>query len=156
MDRPSPATVIHYPQQQQQQQPSVPSISNQPAAYQQSSYINPSPGFQTGPSVGSFGAGQPTSILPEQIAGPALTQSPQQIATRDLKATRSGAEFALREYLTLQRRRYRTDEPGIEERIRLQAVTAISELRTLRKEISVVAKAAENHRWRKWLLSGIV
>ena len=110
----------------------------------------PPPPTSIGPGPSSF------SVLPEQIPGPALTQSPQQIAKRDLKATRSGAEFALREYLSLQRRRYRTDEPRIEDRIRLQAAAAVGELRTLRKEISAVVKAAENHRWRKWLLGGIV
>lgn len=131
-------------------------MSNQPTTYQQPLYADPAAGYPPAPSVGGIGPAQTTTMLPEQIAGPALTQSPQQMASRDLKATRSGAEFALREYLTLQRRRYRTDEPGVEERIHRQAITAIGELRTLRKEIAVVAKAAENHRWRKWLLSGIV
>ena len=58
--------------------------------------------------------------------------------------------------MTLQRRRYRTDEVGMEERIHRQAGLAIADLRALRKEVSYRLKVAESHRWRRWLLGGML
>jgi hypothetical protein len=74
----------------------------------------------------------------------------------DLRNLKSSSEFSLREYMSLQHRRYATDEPGFEERLRLQAATALADLRALRKQVSTLVRAAESHRWRRWLVGGIM
>ncbi len=70
-----------------------------------------------------------------------------------LKDSKSTVEFSLRELMTLQRRRM-ANEIGVEERLRNQTGAALSDLRVLRKTVSDMAKAAESHRWRRWLLGG--
>lgn len=76
----------------------------------------------------------------------------------DLRSLRTNCQFGLREYLSLQRKRQRYDAStstiDLESRIRSQASVVLGELRTLQSEVRNLAKAAENHRWRKWFVGG--
>lgn len=92
----------------------------------------------------------PAGFLPEQVG---VTQSPR---PRDIRHARSSAEFNLRELMTLQRRGFRTNEKDMERRLRLQAEAVLSDLRALRREVTIRAKEAEAHRWRKWILGGML
>jgi len=71
-----------------------------------------------------------------------------------LRDTKARTAFALREYMHLQRRRHQKDEVGIEERLRIQASTVLGDLKRLSQEVAHVAKEAEGHRWRKFLVGG--
>ncbi|KAK3934840.1 hypothetical protein QBC46DRAFT_398840 [Diplogelasinospora grovesii] len=100
----------------------------------------------------------------EQMSGPAAmstTSLPVSTTTtnsgkRDLQDSKSTTEFALREYMSMQRRRYKTDEVGIEERLRIQASTVLGDLRALRKDVSELVKDAESHRWRRFIFGGAI
>ena len=98
-----------------------------------------------------------------QVLGPSLvvnqlgsaTVQPLPLATAakpNLGEVKTATEFALREYMSLQRRRYRTDEPGADERLRIQAATVLGDLRALRHEVSDVVRSAESHRWRRFII----
>lgn len=91
--------------------------------------------------------------MAEVAPAPMLTPLPLVEPRTDIRATRSAAEFTLREYMALQRRRYHSGETETGMRDRLRAASLV-ELRTLRREVSALVKAAEAHRWRKWLLGG--
>lgn len=96
----------------------------------------------------------PAPFLPTQSTGPTFTSS--SLAKMDIRDRRSSVEFGMREYLSLQKRRYRTDEVGIEERLRVQAAHLLSDLRTLRNDVSATIKTAESHRWRRWITGTVV
>ncbi|OIW32784.1 hypothetical protein CONLIGDRAFT_630401 [Coniochaeta ligniaria NRRL 30616] len=96
----------------------------------------------------------PAPYLPGQSSGPTYTTLP--LAKQDIRDRRSSVEFALREYMSLQRRRYRTDEVGIEERLRVQAAHVLTDLQTLRNDTSAMVKTAESHRWRRWITGTVV
>lgn len=92
---------------------------------------------------------------------PAETFSPLAVsAPRDLRALRTSCQFNLGEYLSLQRKRQRlgasTSTLDLESRIRSQAGIVLGDLRMLQDEVRGLVKAAENHRWRKWLIGGAV
>jgi len=111
----------------------------------------------------------------EQMAGPAATTTahatpgkasgsgstsalPLSTTTdgSSLRDTKARTAFALREYMHLQRRRHQKDEVGIEERLRIQASTVLGDLKRLSQEVADVAKEAEGHRWRKFLVGGAI
>lgn len=91
---------------------------------------------------------------------PPRTLSPRPLVptARDVEALKTNCQFALREYVSLVRSRQRVDAStaalDLEARIRAQAGLVSAELRTLQAEVRDLAKMAENHRWRKWLLGG--
>ncbi|KAI1383711.1 uncharacterized protein F4822DRAFT_421535 [Hypoxylon trugodes] len=76
-------------------------------------------------------------------------------AGTDIRSIKTACEFSLGEYLTLQRRR-RYDDPASEHRLRAQRGIVMSDLQALRSEVSDLVKTTESHRWRRWLLGGIV
>ena len=93
---------------------------------------------------------------PEQsFSRPARVYSPQEVPA-NIKSARSSVEYGLGQLRSLQLRRYRSDEVGVEERLRILAASVLGDLRALRGEVSDVLRAAERHRWRKWLLGGVV
>jgi hypothetical protein len=53
--------------------------------------------------------------------------------------------------MILQKRRYKMDGVAVESRLREQAATIVSDLDSLRSEISAVVKTAESRRWRRWI-----
>jgi hypothetical protein len=104
----------------------------------------------------------PAYQMADTIQPPVQTMSPLVTSSQDIRTTRTSAQFALREYMSLQRKRQQMDPTGsmasldIDERIRAQAGMLSSELRTLREQVSLIVKAAESHRWRRWLIGGIM
>lgn len=77
----------------------------------------------------------------------------------DIRNVKASCQFGLREYLELQRRRQHSagaSTSGLEPRIMAQANVVLGDLRTLQSEIRGLAKAAENHRWRRWLFGGVM
>jgi len=91
--------------------------------------------------------------------GPALADTTLEQAEsfqQGVRASRSAAEFALREYMTAQHRRHTTGEAGLEEQLRQQARAAVQDLGSLRRDVLSFAKTAERHRWRRWLIGGIL
>ena len=98
----------------------------------------------------------PAPTIAEQMPGPAAALASMPLETNNkhgLRDAKSTVEFGLREYMTLQSRR-RSNEPGTEDKLRIQAGAVLSDLRVLRRSLSDMAKAAESHRWRRWLLGG--
>ncbi|KAI6273573.1 hypothetical protein MCOR28_007266 [Pyricularia oryzae] len=74
---------------------------------------------------------------------------------RDLGAVRAGAEFAVKEYASLQRRRRDGDfevGPALEE----QSGVVAMELGRLRAHVKEMAVLARQHRWRRWLIGGFI
>lgn len=99
--------------------------------------------------------------LTEQMAGPAAamataTSHPLSLTAKEvgIKHTRSSTEFALREYMSMQRRRQSKTEAGIDERLRNQASTVLGDLHNLKQEVADLLKNAESHRWRRFLIGG--
>jgi hypothetical protein len=125
------------------------------------SVLVPSQPSYSGPTE-PFSKPQPGSTEDvEQILGPSYTPNatmihPAATTEVDLKGLRSSAELGLREYVSLQRRQYTADEVGMDQRLRLQAETVREDLRMLRRNVSDMIRAAEAHRWRRWLLGGLM
>lgn len=103
----------------------------------------------------SYAAPLMTEQMPGPAIGPSLTPLPLATATKpSLKDTKLATEHSLREYMTMQRNRYRKDTLGMEERLRIQASTVLGDLRTLRQEVGDMVKSAESHRWRRFIIGG--
>ncbi|KAK1831855.1 hypothetical protein QBC39DRAFT_350317 [Podospora conica] len=58
--------------------------------------------------------------------------------------------------MNMQRVRRLKAEPGMDERLRIQAATALGDLRTLRQEVGEMVRAAEKHRWRRFIVGGVI
>ncbi|TQN70341.1 U6 small nuclear RNA (adenine-(43)-N(6))-methyltransferase, partial [Colletotrichum shisoi] len=85
--------------------------------------------------------------------------NPLTTTTQDLKSAKTNTQFALREYLSLQRKRSRLDGATsleLEDQIKTQGRILLQDLKFLRKEVAVLVKDGENHRWRNWLIGGAV
>jgi hypothetical protein len=83
----------------------------------------------------------------------------QQQQPGDIRALKSHCQFGLREYQSLQRKRQRisaasTSTLEIESRLRNQQGAVLADLQLLGEEVKGLVKAAENHRWRRWLIGG--
>lgn len=78
----------------------------------------------------------------------------------DVRLARNNATFAVREYIGLQQRRRKGGGPvpdlELDQQIRFQASRVIEDLSIVREEMRLVIKDAEAHRWRKWLIGGLV
>lgn len=99
----------------------------------------------TAPPVGPIVGASPF----QQFPGPPTSSLP--VAHGGIRATKSDLEYGLREYMILQKRRYKTDDVAVENRLRAQAATLVSDLDSLRSEITAVVKTAESRRWRRWI-----
>ncbi|EGU82174.1 hypothetical protein FOXB_07305 [Fusarium oxysporum f. sp. conglutinans Fo5176] len=106
------------------------------------------------------------SYLPNH-AGAMATASAQQMVPatapsdlRELQALRVNCQFNLREYMSLQRQRRGGDSAvsayELETRIRNQTNMVLNDLRILQGEVRSIAKEAENHRWRRWIIGGAI
>ncbi|KAK7955781.1 uncharacterized protein PG986_005003 [Apiospora aurea] len=104
-------------------------------------------------------------------AGGGSATAPPRISSgggdRSIKSARTTCEFAAREYLTQLRKigpnrsssSYSVNGPMAVDamaRARAQQGLVLDELQTLRRSLAVVIKAAEAHRWRKWVLGGML
>lgn len=108
------------------------------------------PAHFSAPPVGSV-AGPPSR---QTALDPVLAPAP--LARGDIRAARSGLEFKLQEHMNLQQKRYRTNEVGTEERVRVQAAAIISDIRLLRQDISVIIRESEARRWRRLVASTVL
>lgn len=80
--------------------------------------------------------------------------SPQEIPT-NIKTARLSVEHGLKEIISLQQRRSQLEGVAFLDQFRLQSAHVLSDLNALRGEVSDTIRAAERHRWRKWLLGGL-
>ncbi|KAI1075780.1 hypothetical protein F5B20DRAFT_372953 [Whalleya microplaca] len=111
----------------------------------------PTPSYPAPPAAPSAPAAPVLASAPSELERPVANP----FAGTDIKSIKMACEYSLHEYITLQKRR-RFDDPAGENRLRRQNGIVASDLRTLRKEVSALVKASETHRWRRWLLGGIV
>ncbi|CAG7560442.1 unnamed protein product [Fusarium equiseti] len=78
----------------------------------------------------------------------------------ELRSLRTNCQFNLREYISLQRQRKSGDASisayELETRIRNQTTFVVNDLRILQGEVRSIAKEAENHRWRRWIIGGAI
>jgi len=77
----------------------------------------------------------------------------------DIRTVQSSSQFALREYLTLIKKRQTapygsTMSLDLEDRIRIQGGLLLGDLNTLRDEVGEVIKACQGRRVRRWILGG--
>nr|XP_036579433.1 uncharacterized protein CTRU02_10679 [Colletotrichum truncatum]KAF6786980.1 hypothetical protein CTRU02_10679 [Colletotrichum truncatum] len=92
-----------------------------------------------------------------EVPRPSAALNPLTTTTQDLKSIKTTTQFALREYLSLQRKRGSgATSMELEDQIRNQGRILLGDLKILRKEVGVVIKDGENHRWRNWLIGGAV
>lgn len=113
--------------------------------------------YPGGPPPSAPGSYGPPLSMADQLPRPAHTPLPvATIAKPSLKATLIATESTLREYMNMQRVRRLKTEPGMDERLRIQAATALGDLRSLREEVADMIKAAEKHRWRRFLVGGVM
>ncbi len=128
-----------------------------------------------GPPGGAPGAygGYPPG--PPAGAPPGLTQSPgpayansMAMTNSDLRSARANVEAGLGRLISLQRqhRQHLQYGPGaasvpnstaaaVQEQLRLETGYVLRDLRYVRRAVSGLAKAAENHRFRRWLVGGL-
>lgn len=88
---------------------------------------------------------------PPLVEIPPATVTAPPVAHSGIRAAKSDLEYGLREYMILQKRRYRTDDVAIEARLRAQAANLVSDLDSLRNEVAAVVRTAESQRWRRWI-----
>ncbi|KJR88296.1 uncharacterized protein SPSK_07675 [Sporothrix schenckii 1099-18] len=130
--------------------------------------VGGAPGI-SGPPGGGYGGGPPSS------AAPALTQSPGPIyandtaAKSDIRSARASVESGLIRLMELQgqQRQHLQYGPGaanvpnstaaaVQDQLRLQTGSVLRDLRQVRRALYGKAKAAENHRFRRWLVGGLL
>ncbi|KAF3066486.1 hypothetical protein GL218_08933 [Daldinia childiae] len=112
----------------------------------------PSPSYPAPPSTSAPVPPGPPPLQPDpRFEQPVSTP----FAGTDLQSIRTACEYSLGEYISLHKRR-RYDDPASERRFQAQQSIIMSDLQLLRSEVSDLAKAAEAHRWRRWLLGGLV
>ncbi|OAA67924.1 hypothetical protein SPI_00119 [Niveomyces insectorum RCEF 264] len=114
---------------------------------------------------------------PPPSGPPALTQSPgpmqvggnNTLTKKDLRAARTATEAGLEQLLALQQQRRQHLQYGagaanvpnstaatVQEQLRLQTGAVLRDLRTVRRAVAALAKTAENHRFRRWLVGGFL
>ena len=135
--------------------PQVPPGTNYPPIPPPSSGPQYDPRYNPPPSTQqAYPPQQPQSFAPPPTRPEAgLSQSPVSFR-QGMRSTQSTAESAVREYVALQHRRKAGE--GVEDQLRLQARAAARELGSLRRDVLAFAKNAERHRWRRWLIGGIM
>ncbi|ROT41940.1 hypothetical protein SODALDRAFT_326123 [Sodiomyces alkalinus F11] len=91
---------------------------------------------------------------PQGLSAPVDTEPP------GIRAARGRAQMALQEYLSLQKKRKRAEGGAkaseLDQQIRVTAARVTQDLSAVRKEVRNMIKEAETHRWRKWLIGGLV
>ncbi|KAJ6443182.1 Histone acetyltransferase ESA1 [Purpureocillium lavendulum] len=105
-------------------------------------------------------------LLPQQQQQPVAMASPLPLPAQqqqqdqqqlDVRGVKASCQFGLRELLGMQRsQRESGGAAGLEPRIRVQAGLVLGDLRMLQDEVRALVKAAENHRWRRWIFGGVI
>ncbi|KAK6953822.1 hypothetical protein Daesc_003784 [Daldinia eschscholtzii] len=112
----------------------------------------PTPSYSAAPSASAQLPSGPPQLQPDPIFEQPVSTP---FTGTDLQSIRTASEFSLAEYISQYKRR-RYDDPASERRLKAQQSIVLSDLQLLRSEVSDLAKAAEAHRWRRWLLGGLV
>lgn len=111
-----------------------------------------------GPLPAQYGIA-PTPSFPGPPLDPRLLNQPQALSApqtgHGLKAARAAAEYSLREFILLQKKR-RYDDPVAENRLLSSRDIVLADLKTLRSDVSALVKAGESHRWGRWVLGGFL
>ncbi|KAI1099650.1 hypothetical protein F4804DRAFT_75065 [Jackrogersella minutella] len=111
--------------------------------------------YQPAPTP-SYSASAPAPVSAPMPPDPRLERPvTNPFAGTDIRSIKTACEFSLGEYLTLQKRR-RYDDPASEHRLRAQQGVVMSDLQTLRKGVADLVETTESHRWRRWILGGLV
>ncbi|KAK8867452.1 U6 small nuclear RNA (adenine-(43)-N(6))-methyltransferase [Apiospora arundinis] len=123
-------------------------------------------GYPSGAGYQPGGGGGGAGYYPDHNVQQQLPPRLDGKADRTIKSARSTCEFAAREYLTQLRKigpangsSYSVNDPMAAEafaRARSQQVLVLDELAALRRSVAVAIKEAEAHRWRKWILGGML
>ncbi|KAI8956543.1 hypothetical protein F5Y11DRAFT_165596 [Daldinia sp. FL1419] len=118
--------------------------------------------YQPMPTPSYSGPPSASTPVPSGPSQPLLQPDPmfeQPVSTpyigTDLKSIRTAVEFSLGEYIAQHKKR-RYGDAASERRLQAQQSIIMSDLQSLRSEVSDLAKAAEAHRWRRWLLGGLI
>ncbi|KHN99353.1 uncharacterized protein MAM_03051 [Metarhizium album ARSEF 1941] len=119
----------------------------------------PAPGQGLALQVGPDHPGSATSI--PTVPGHTLTPMvpPAALDVRNIKAS---AQFHLGEFLRVRGQLQQQQQGGgaarfeLESRLRSRAGMALGDLSTLQAEVRALAKAAEGHRWRRFLVGGAI
>lgn len=100
---------------------------------------------------------QNTGGYPESSFGrlPVRIHTPQNVS-QDIRSAKAAVEVGLGGLMRLQLERLENNKADVAERLRSETVNVLGDLKALRDEVSDIARAAESHRWRKWLVGGVV
>lgn len=109
-------------------------------------------------------ASQPQPPMPTFAPPPQAPMTPapymQEYQMPDIRTLRQSCQYNLREYMSLQRKQGRYDASvstvDLESRLRTQTGMVLSDLMNLQMEVRDLARAAQNHRWRRWLVGGVL
>ncbi|KAJ3477455.1 hypothetical protein NLG97_g8834 [Lecanicillium saksenae] len=119
-------------------------------------YIPDHPG-----STVSFGRPASQPMPPQQTFAPPptapMTPAPyqQEYGMPDIRTLRQSCQYNLREYLALQQEHRRYGGNVTDQRLRSQTGMVLSDLMNLQVEVRELVRAAQTHRWRKWLMGGV-
>lgn len=78
---------------------------------------------------------------------------------QDVKSVKASCQVSLQEFVSLQNKRHSLGAsagPDLERQLSFQAGRVLTELRTLREELSILTKDAQARRWKKWLIGSAV
>lgn len=116
-------------------------------------------------SVAEFGRPASQPLLPQQTFAPAppagsawMTPAPhmQEHEALDIRTLRQSCQYNLREYMAVQQEYMRYGGNVADSRLRHQTGMVLGDLMTLQMEVRELARRAQDHRWRKWLMGGIL
>ncbi|OAR05820.1 hypothetical protein LLEC1_06724 [Akanthomyces lecanii] len=114
-------------------------------------------------SVADFGRPVSQPVPPQQTLAPppegpaGMMPAPyrKERGALDIRTLRQSCQYNLREYLAVQQEYLRCGGNAADSRVRHQTGMVLDDLMTLQMEVRELARAAQNHRWRKWLMGGI-
>lgn len=102
------------------------------------------------------GGGLTDVMRPNAQIAPTVAPS----SLRELQGLKTNCQFGLREFLSLQRQRKSGEVTmssyELDVRLRDTTYTLLSDLKVLQGEVRGIAKEAENHRWRRWIIGGAI
>ncbi|KAK8043081.1 hypothetical protein PG994_013564 [Apiospora phragmitis] len=164
-----PTSTPSYPPQQPSRPGPTPlaNIGPAPALYPSASGAVAATGYPSSSAPAPAGGNYYSdNVQQHQLPPPPARVSTSSSGDRSIKSARTTCEFAAREYMTQLRRipygsgsSYSVSEPMAMDamaRARTQQGLVLDELQTLRRRLAVVIKEAEAHRWRKWVLGGVL
>lgn len=103
-------------------------------------------------SVAEFGRPASQPMLPQQTFAPHM----QEHEALDIRTLRQSCQYNLRGYMAVQQEYMRYGGNVADSRLRHQTGMVLGDLMTLQMEVRELAQRAQDHRWRKWLMGGIL